>query len=48
MDIIIHNNDKGTCMLVDVAVSGGRSLIKKAKRIVKYKNLTSEYTACGM
>ena len=28
-DIIIHDNEKGTCMLIDVAISGDRNVIKK-------------------
>ena len=30
-DIIIRDNEKGTCMLIDVAISGGRNVIKKKK-----------------
>jgi hypothetical protein len=42
-DIIIRNNEKGTCMLIDVAISGDRNLIKKeAEKILKYKDLTIE------
>jgi hypothetical protein len=28
-DIIIRDNEKGTCMLIDVSISGGRNVIKK-------------------
>ena len=28
-DIIIRDNEKGTCMLIDVAISGDRNVIKK-------------------
>jgi len=28
-DVIIRNNEKGTCMLIDVALSGDRNVIKK-------------------
>ena len=28
-DIIIQDNEKGTCMLIDVAISGDRNVIKK-------------------
>ena len=28
-DIIIRDNVKGTCMLIDVAVSGDRNVVKK-------------------
>ena len=42
-DIIIRDNEKGTCMLIDVAISGDRNMIKKeAKKILKYKDLTIE------
>jgi len=42
-DIIICDNDKGTCMLIDVAISGDRNVIKKeAKKILKYKDITIE------
>ena len=41
--IIIRDNEKGTCMLIDVAISGDRNLIKKeADKILKYKDLTVE------
>ena len=34
---------KGTCMLIDVAISGDRNVIKKeAEKILKYKDLTIE------
>ena len=42
-DIIIRDNEKGTCMLIDVAISGDRDVIKKeAEKILKYKDLTIE------
>ena len=42
-DIIIRDNEKGTCMLIDVAISGDRNLIKEeAEKILKYKDLTTE------
>ena len=28
-DIIIRDNEEGTCMLIDVAISGDRNVIKK-------------------
>ena len=31
-DIIIHDNEKGTCMLIDVAISGDKYVIKKKQR----------------
>jgi len=42
-DIIIRDNEKGTCMLIDVAISGDRNVIKKeAEKILKYKDPTIE------
>jgi len=42
-DIVIRDNEKGTCMLKDVAISGDRNvIIKEAEKILKYKNLTIE------
>jgi len=42
-DIIITDNEKGTCMLIDAAISGDRNVIKKeAEKILKYKDLTIE------
>jgi len=42
-DIIICANEKGTCMSIDVAISGDRNVIKKeAEKILKYKDLTKE------
>jgi hypothetical protein len=31
-DIIVRDNEKGTCMLIDVAMSGDRNVIKKKPR----------------
>ena len=43
LDIIIRDNEKGTCMLIDVAISGDRNLIKKeAEKILQYEDLTIE------
>jgi len=40
-DIIIQDTEKRTRMLIDVAISGDRNVIKKeAKKIFKYKDLT--------
>jgi len=40
---VIRDNEKGTCMLIDVTMSGDRNGIKnEAKKIVKYKDLTIE------
>jgi len=42
-DIIIRDNEKGTCVLIDVAISGDRNVIKQeADKILKYKDLTIE------
>jgi len=42
-DIIIRDNEKGTCMLMDVAISGDRNVIKReAEKIFKYIDLTTE------
>jgi hypothetical protein len=42
-DIIIRDNEKGTCMLIDVAIPGDRYVIKKeAEKITKYKDFTIE------
>jgi len=32
-DIIIRDNEKGTCMLIDAAISGDENMIKKKPRI---------------
>jgi len=42
-DITIRDKEKGKCMLIDVAISGDRNVIKKeAEKILKYKYLTIE------
>jgi hypothetical protein len=42
-DIIIRDNEKGACMLIDVAIPGDRNVIKKeAEKILKYKDLITE------
>jgi hypothetical protein len=42
-DIVIRDNEKGTCVLIDVAVPGDRNVIQKeAENILKYKDLTVE------
>jgi len=42
-DIIIHDNEKGTCVLIDVANLGDRYVIKKeAEKILQYKDLITE------
>jgi hypothetical protein len=36
-------------MLIDVAISGDRNVIKKeAEKVLMYKDLTIEYSTCGM
>jgi hypothetical protein len=40
-DIVIRDYEKGTCMLLDVAIPGDRNVIQKeAEKILKYKGLT--------
>jgi hypothetical protein len=42
-DIIICDNEKGTCMLIYVAISGSRNVIKEnPDEILKYKDFTIE------
>jgi len=42
-DIIIRDNEKRTCILIDVAISGDRNVIEKeVEKILKYKDLTIE------
>ena len=42
-DIIIRDNEKGTCMLIDVAILWDRNVMKKEdENILKYKDLTTE------
>jgi hypothetical protein len=42
-DIIIRDNEKGTCMLIDAAIPGDRNVIKKeVAKILKYKDLITE------
>jgi hypothetical protein len=42
-DIIIRDNEKGTCMLIDVAIPGDRNVIKiEAEKVLKYKDLIIE------
>ena len=42
-DIIIRDTEQRKCVLIDVAISGDRNVIKKeAERILKYKDLTIE------
>jgi hypothetical protein len=42
-DIIIRDNEKRTCMLIDAAIPGDRNVIKEeGEKILKYKDLTIE------
>jgi hypothetical protein len=42
-DIIICDNEKRTCILIDVAISGDRNVIKKEdETMLKYKDPTTE------
>ena len=37
-NIIIRDNEKGRCLLIDIAVSGGGNVVKKeAEKILKYR-----------
>lgn len=41
--VIIHVNEQGTYLLIDIPIPGDRNVIKeKVKRILIYKNLTME------
>jgi hypothetical protein len=43
LDIKNHDNVKGACMLIDVAIAGVRNVIKKeVEKILEYKDLTTE------
>ena len=45
-DIIMRDSEKGTCILIDFAISGDRTVIKKeAERILKYKKPYNRNTA---
>jgi hypothetical protein len=42
-DITVRDDEKGTCMLIDVAIPGDRNVIKKeTNKILKYKDLILE------
>jgi len=42
-DIIIRDNKKGICMLIDVAINGDSNVIKKeGEKILKCKDLITE------
>ena len=38
-DIIIRDNEKGTCMLIDVAISGDRNVIKKEDLTIEIQGM---------
>jgi len=43
LDIIMRNNDKGSCVLIDVTIFGDRNVIKRDDvKILKYKDLKTE------
>ena len=42
-DIVIRDNEKGTCMVIRVVMPGDRNVIKKeARKVLSYKDLTIE------
>jgi hypothetical protein len=42
-DIVIRDNEKGSCMLIDIPIPGDRNVIQKeAEKILKYKDITIE------
>jgi len=42
-DIIIRDNKKGTCLLIDIAISGDRNVIKiESEKILIYEDLVIE------
>ena len=47
-DMIIPDNKKGKCMLMDNANPRDRNVIKKeAEKILKYKDLITEFQNCS-
>jgi hypothetical protein len=43
LDVIVQDSEKGTYVLIDIAISGDRNVIKKeAEKILKYKDLVTE------
>jgi hypothetical protein len=44
-DIIIRDNEKWTCVLIDVSVPGDRNVIKKEAESLNYKDLNNRNTA---
>jgi hypothetical protein len=48
-DIIIRNNEEGSCVVLDVAISGNRNIIKReAKKILECKTSLYKYRTSGM
>jgi len=46
--ITIRDNEEGTCMLIAVAISGDRNVIKReAEKILNIKILQYKYSTCG-
>ena len=42
-DVRIRDHENGICTLIEVAISGGRNVIKKGvEKILKYKNIAIE------
>jgi hypothetical protein len=42
-DVIIRDNEKGICMLIDVVIPGDRNMIEKeAEKVLRYKDLITE------
>ena len=48
LDIIIRDNERGTCMLIDVAVLDDRNVMEESENILNYKDLTIEIEHMGM
>ena len=47
-DIVIRDNEKGTCMLIDSAIKKGMWSSKKTKRFKNLKTLQYKYSTCGV
>jgi hypothetical protein len=42
-DIIIRDNEEGTCILIDAEISGDRNMIKKEdEKLLKHEDFTTE------
>ena len=46
-DIKISDNKKGTCVLIDIAISGDGKVIKEAGKFLEYKDLIIELHLMG-